>query len=262
MHPDDFEETAKALFRSMQTGESFSSVHRLRRADGEFRWHHVMGEPLRDPEGKIIQWYGLFVDIDERKKAEERLNETRAKLNKASRIAMVAERSASIAHELNQPLTQCLETHRQLDDGWTATPPKIQEATTSIDRIVRDAKAADQTMQNIRALFKRGSFESREASLAEVISEAVRLVEEDRNKQRVPVHCIFQDNLPRVFVDPVLIQEVFVNLISNAIEATESNPREPQVTIKAAALDDKEVAIQVIDNGPVSTIRRRSSTPS
>jgi C4-dicarboxylate-specific signal transduction histidine kinase len=88
-------------------------------------------------------------------------------------------------------------------------------------------------MQNIRALFKRESFERREASLAEVISEAVRLVEEDRNKQRVPVHCIFQDNLPRVFVDPVLIQEVFVNLISNAIEATESNPREPQVTIKA-----------------------------
>jgi hypothetical protein len=69
VHPDDFEETAKAFFRSMQTGESFSSVHRLRRADGEFRSHHVMGEPLRDPEGKIIQWYGLSVDIDERKKA-------------------------------------------------------------------------------------------------------------------------------------------------------------------------------------------------
>lgn len=250
VHPDDLEETAKAFFRSMQTGESFSSVHRLRRADGEFRWHHVMGEPLRDPEGKIIPWYGLSVDIDERKKAEERLNETRAKLNEASRIAMVAELSASIAHELNQPLTSALGNAQAARRWRDATPPNIQEVTTSIDRIVRDAKAADQTMQNIRALFKRESFERREASLAEVISEAVRFVEGDRNKQRVPVHCIFQDNLPRVFVDPVLIQEVFVNLISNAIQATESNPREPQVTIKAAALDDKEVAIQVIDNGP------------
>jgi signal transduction histidine kinase len=163
---------------------------------------------------------------------------------------MVAELSASIAHELNQPLTSVLGNAQAARRWLDATPPNIQEVTTSLDRIVRDAKAADQTMQNIRALFKRESFERREASLAEVISEAVRLVEEDRNKQRVPVHCIFQDNLPRVFVDPVLIQEVFVNLISNSIEAMESNPRESQVTIKAAALDDKEVAIQVIDNGP------------
>jgi PAS domain S-box-containing protein len=70
LHPEDFEEIAKALFRSVQTGESLSVIHRLRRADGEYRWHHTRAEPLRDPEGQIIQWYGLSVDIDERKRAE------------------------------------------------------------------------------------------------------------------------------------------------------------------------------------------------
>jgi C4-dicarboxylate-specific signal transduction histidine kinase len=67
-----------------------------------------MGEPLRDPHGKIIQWYGLSIDIDERKRAEDHLRDTRIKLNRASKIATVAELSASIAHELNQPLTAVL----------------------------------------------------------------------------------------------------------------------------------------------------------
>ena len=250
LHPDDFEETAKAFFRSMQTGESFSSDHRLRRADGEYRWHHAMGEPLRDPEGKIIQWYGLSIDIDERKKAEDHLRETRAKLNEASRIAMVAELSASIAHELNQPLMSVLG-NAQAGKRWlVAAPPNLEEASASLDRIVRDAKAADQTMQNIRALFKRESFERKEAGLPEVMSEAVRLVQEDRNKRGVPVQCIFEENLPRVFVDPILIQEVFINLITNAIEALANVRREPQLTIRVAARDDKELAIEVIDNGP------------
>ena len=250
VHPDDFEDTAKAFFRAIQTGESFSSVHRLRRADGEYRWHHAMGEPLRDPHGKIIQWYGLSIDIDERKRAEDHLRETRAKLNKASRIAMVAELSASIAHELNQPLMSVL-ANAQASKRWlSTTPPNLEEAAVSIDRIVRDARAADQTMQNIRALFRRESFERKETSVPEMISEAVRLVQEDHNKRGVPVQCIFEEDLPRVSVDPILIQEVFINLLSNAIEAMETNPREPQVTIKAAISDEKEMAIEVIDNGP------------
>jgi PAS domain S-box-containing protein len=250
VHPDDFEDTAKAFFRSMQTGESYSLVHRLRRADGEYRWHHAMGEPLREPDGKIIQWYGLTIDIDERKKAEDHLRETRAKLNKASKIAMVAELSASIAHELNQPLMSVLGNAQASKRWLAATPPNLDETAASIDRIVRDARAADQTMQTIRALFRRQSFERREAGIPEMIREAVRLVQEDQNKRRIPIECMFKDDLPKVFVDPIQLQEVFINLIFNAIEAMENNPREPQVTIRAAMVADQKVAIEVIDNGP------------
>src|ERR1700733_4379556 len=71
LHPDDREETVKAFARAISSGESYRAIHRLRRADGEYRWHHAMGEPLRDPRGTIIQWYGLTIDIDERKRAED-----------------------------------------------------------------------------------------------------------------------------------------------------------------------------------------------
>jgi PAS domain S-box-containing protein len=87
IHPDDFPETASAFYHAIQTGTSYQVVHRLRRADGEFRWYHVRGEPLRDPQGRIIQWYGLSVDIDEAKKAEDRLRRSEAYLAEAQRLS-------------------------------------------------------------------------------------------------------------------------------------------------------------------------------
>jgi PAS domain S-box-containing protein len=82
-HPDDLPETAKAFYHAIQTGTSYQAVLRMRRADGEYRWYHARGEPLRDQEGRIIQWYGLSVDIDERKKAEEALRESEARARSA-----------------------------------------------------------------------------------------------------------------------------------------------------------------------------------
>jgi PAS domain S-box-containing protein len=86
LHPDDVAETAKALSRAFETGTTFQAVHRLRRADGRFRWHRSRGEPLRDQQGSIIQWYGLSVDIDEAKKAEDRLRRSEAYLAEAQRL--------------------------------------------------------------------------------------------------------------------------------------------------------------------------------
>jgi C4-dicarboxylate-specific signal transduction histidine kinase len=221
LHPADFEETAKAFYRSIQTGESHSAIHRRRRADGEYRWRHARGEPLCDPEGKIIQWYGHSIDIDERKRVEDRLRLTRAKLNRASRVATVAELSASIAHELNQPLMAVL-ANAQATKRWPAAePPNIEEAA-SVERVIRDSRGADATMQHIRALFRRDTFEQKEVDVAEILNEAVRLVQEDPGKRRVAVESQIGDELPKISVDPIQVQEVLTNLITNAMEAMEA----------------------------------------
>lgn len=154
IHPDDRVETTKAFFRAIHTGESYSAIYRLRRADGAHRWHHTRGEPLHDPYGKIIQWYGLSVDIDERKRAEDHLRDTRIKLTKASKIATVAELSASIAHELNQPL-MAVRGNAQAAKRWlTGLPPDLAKTNASIEQILKDIRSADETMQRIRALLK------------------------------------------------------------------------------------------------------------
>ena len=87
VHPDDLPETEKVISHSMECGISYQVVHRLRRADGEFRWHHTRGEPLRDSQGRIVQWYGVSVDIDEGKKAEDRLRRSEARLAEAQRLS-------------------------------------------------------------------------------------------------------------------------------------------------------------------------------
>jgi len=91
--------------KALASGSSYGVEYRFRRADGIYRWYLSRAEPLRDEDGQIAQWFGISVDVDERKRAEDQLRETRVKLARASRIATVAELSASIAHELNQPLT-------------------------------------------------------------------------------------------------------------------------------------------------------------
>ena len=250
IHPDDREETGKAFVRAIGTGESYSAINRLLRADGEYRWHHTMGEPLRDPQGKVIQWYGLSVDIDERKRAEDHLRDTRMKLSTASKIATVAELSASIAHELNQPLMAVLGNAQAAKRWLTASPPDLTKTNVSIDRILRDIRSADETMQHIRALFRRGSFEKKEASIPDIIGEAVRLVHEDPNKRGVLIDWYFDGHLPTVCVDLIQIQQVLCNLILNAVEAMEGSRIPALLKVRAAVTDQNEMLIQVIDSGP------------
>src|SRR5208337_1085315 len=86
-HPDDLSDTANAFSHAMETGTSYETLSRLRRADGEYRWHQVRAQPLRDRQGRIIQWYGLSVDIEERKQAEDRLRRSEAYLAEAQRLS-------------------------------------------------------------------------------------------------------------------------------------------------------------------------------
>ena len=87
LHPDDLPETAQAFYQAVQTGTSHEAVHRIRRSDGEYLWHHTRAEPLRDQQGRIVQWYGVSVDIDERKRAEERLRRSETYLAEAQRLS-------------------------------------------------------------------------------------------------------------------------------------------------------------------------------
>jgi PAS domain S-box-containing protein len=249
IHPDDLDETAEAFFRAIQTGESYNAVHRLRRADGEYRWHHVRSEPLRDPQGTIIQWYGISVDIDERKRAEDHLRDTRIKLGKASKIATVAELSASIAHQLNQPLMALLGNAQAAKRWLAANPPNLFETTASIERILRDIRLADETMQHIRALFKSEPYEKSDESVLDIIREPLRFVLEDPNKREVRIDWSIEGSLPPICVDRIQIQQVFINLISNAIEAADGSANTARILLRAFVTQENEVIVQVIDNG-------------
>lgn len=161
----------------------------------------------------------------------------------------MAELSASIVHQLKQPLTSMLANAGAAKRWLAAEPPNLPEAIASINRIAGDTRAAGETMDRILALFKQAPFDKREASLPDMMSEALRVILEDPNKREVPIEWHFDENLPKVCVDPRAIQEVFINLASNAMEAME-NTKSPLVEVRAAVTDRNEMLIQVIDNGP------------
>jgi PAS domain S-box-containing protein len=236
--------------QSVQLGIPYEDTYRMLANDGKYHWYLVRAEPFRDESESIINWYGMAVDIDEQKRAEDHLRETRIKLSKASRIATVAELSASIAHEINQPLMSVL-VNAQAGKRWLArNPPNLVETNASIDRILRDARGADETMQRIRTLFKREAFEKKDANIGDIVGKAVQLVQEDPNKRQIRIDTYLDERLPTVSVDPIQIQEVFINLISNATEATEDIGISPLVKVRAEVTDQSEMLVQVIDNGP------------
>ena len=249
-HPEEQEYVVKEFEKALATGSSYINEHRIRRADGIYRWHLSRAEPLLDGDGQIVQWFGVAIDIDERRRAEDHLRETRGKLERASRVATVAELSASIAHELNQPLTAVMANAQAARRWLSNTPPNFGEVMTSIERVLRAGRVADERMQHIRALFKQQPLRKKHAWPSQIIREAIRFVHEDAKRVEIPIEVQIGGHLPPIVVEQIQIQEVLINLISNGIEAMESNARPPRLMIRATFVYESELLIEVIDNGP------------
>ena len=206
---------------SVGTGKTFACRYRLRRADGVFRWVDGRGEALRDDEGRVLQWYCVTVDVDDATRTEDALRSTLDRLARASQAASLAEMSASIAHEVNQPLAAVVTNSSACRQWLSAEPPNLQRALVVIDRVVRDATSAAQVVNRTRALFKRGGLIKVRLNLTEVISEVLRLVNDEATARAVSFQTDLQNNLPLIVADRTQMQQVLVNLLRNGIDAME-----------------------------------------
>ncbi|MFM0369560.1 PAS domain-containing protein [Paraburkholderia aspalathi] len=252
IHPDDWESVIQKWTQDVQTGEHHTNVFRMchmRREDAQYRWYQVRAEAMRDADGNIVQWYGLNIDIDEQKCAEDSLRKVQTQLTRATQIATVAELSASIAHELNQPLTSVIANAYACRRWLAANPPNLDEARSSVEAILRDGHAADETMLSIRTLFKRESLKKSQFSIPDMVRDAVRLLKEDPTMRDAAITLEFPSNFPDANVDQIQIQQVLINLMSNAIEATENTGRTPKIGITGNVVDELLVTVEISDNG-------------
>ena len=249
IHPDDLDRFTSTWRDALRAGQYHEMEFRCRRADGTYRWFLSRSLPLRGDAGEIIKWYGVLFDIEDRRQAEDHLKDARLKLANASRAATVAELSASIAHQLNQPL-MAITGNAQAARRWlTASPPNDMEVSMSIDSILRDVRGADRTIQHIRALFKHEPYEKTEEHVLDILQDSVHFVDEDPNRRAVLINWSIEDHLPSIRVDRIQTQQVFINLISNAIEATVDSVHTAEVLLRAFRTPEHEVIVQVVDNG-------------
>ena len=246
-HPDEIDQQLLSAAANI-AATAFQNARLI----GELRSAHEALSAREQELSKARDELEIMVEerTSELRRSEREFRDARVKLNRATRIATVAELSASIAHELNQPLAAVYANAQAARRWLSANPPNLPETTSSIDRIMRDAHAADDVVQRVRALFKRESFDKRDVNLPEMLNEAVRFVREDPKKRDVAIDWRFDENLPTVSADRTQMQQVFINLISNAIEAMEGGQTAPRVMVRASAADHDQVLIRVIDNGP------------
>jgi hypothetical protein len=249
IHPEEREAAAKHCLEALASGSHFEAEHRIRRVDGLYRWHLRRAEPLRNEDGQIIQWFGVDLDIDDQKRAEERTRELRTNVSDTSRTSMGAEISASIAHEINQPLTSVLVNAQACARWLRVVPPKVEEAVASVERIVRDARAVDAVMRNIRLLFKGQPAVKSPCNMVDLIKDAVSLVKEDVNNRFTGIECDFEKPVFMVLADRYQIQQVIMNLVRNAFEAMQGSGRLPSLRIHMLRTADGQVLTEFIDNG-------------
>jgi signal transduction histidine kinase len=121
---------------------------------------------------------------------------------------------------------------------------------TSIERVLRDGRVSAERMQHVRALFKQQPLRKKHAWPSQIIREAIRFVHEDAKRDEISIDVQIAGDLPPIVVEQIQIQEVLINLISNGIEAMENNARPPHLIIRAALVNESELLIEVIDNGP------------
>jgi C4-dicarboxylate-specific signal transduction histidine kinase len=181
--------------------------------------HHDRGEPLRDREGQTIQWYGQSIDIDEAKKAEASLQTVQAELARVSRLTTLGQLTASIAHEVTQPIASSRNNARAALNFLDQQPPDLTEVKEALECAVADADRAGDIIERFREQIKKAHPRKDRFDLNKAINEVIVLARSAITENEVSVQTRFTEGSLPVQGDRVQVQQVILNLILNAVEA-------------------------------------------
>jgi PAS domain S-box-containing protein len=228
IHPEDrfcFEEI---LNRAVRDKSDFEYDYRIVLPDRSIKFLRSVGQALVNPSGEL-EFIGTVMDITERKRAEEALQKAQAELAQVARVATLGELTASIAHEINQPLAAVV-TNANASLRWLSRDsPNLDEACEAIRRIIRDGNRAGEVISRMRALFKKASAAKERLDINEAIEEVVILAQSEVRRNRVSLQTQLANDLPLILGDRIQLQQVILNLLINAIQAmsgVDEGPRE------------------------------------
>jgi PAS domain S-box-containing protein len=248
-HPEDEQMFREAWQLSLASGDTLEGEWRVRGANGTHRWFLIRSVPQRTADGQVERWYGTHIDTEERRRAEQALVQAQLELSSLSHRLGMGELAASIAHELNQPLT-AVTTHAYACWEWLhATPANLERASSTAEKIVEESKRASDVVARVRALFRKEINSRRFVNLNKLIQDLVRLLHDDAIRRRVSIHIELDPTLPQVTADPIQIQQVLLNLATNGMDAMMSRSVRRNLVIRSHRNGTEEVEIQVMDGG-------------
>src|SRR6201993_5203567 len=247
---------ASILVRKLFHSNAFSTPfiqrinYRICRADdGEIRFFRSLGH--HHPSGEMADYVGTTMDITEQKHAEqerERLRQLEADLAHINRINMMGELAAALAHEIKQPIAAAITNANALSRWLAHDPPDLERVRAAATRIEQEGNRAADVINNLRSFYKKGAPPEREiVDVKEIIQEMIVLLSDEAVRHSIRIHSEIDAETPSILADRVQLQQVFMNLMLNAIEAMKDAGGE--MTISSSLSPEGHLLISISDTG-------------
>jgi C4-dicarboxylate-specific signal transduction histidine kinase len=216
--------------------------------DGSIKHIHVVAHPLGEASGPL-EYVGALMDVTAEKRAQEALQQAQAELAHVTRVTTLGELTASIAHEVNQPLAAII-TNGEACLRWLGNKtPNLEEARGAVERMIRDGNRAGEVIQRLRALTRKTDPQNAPLDINDVIHDVVGLVQREVSSHRVRLRLDLDSGLDPVLGDRVQLQQVIINLIVNSVEAMANVAERRELMIRVREHDPAHVLVAVQDSG-------------
>ena len=250
VHPDDLTNLLQLLNAVVPARKPFTTEYRLKRADGEYRWVIESGVPRYTGAGEFAGYIGSNIDVTDRKRLEEereRIWQLQADLAHRNRVETVGELTASLAHEINQPIAAAAVNARACMEWLRRDVPNLPEAREAASDLMTDVTRVADIIDRVRSLYRRGTPQRELVEVNEIIREMIVLLNDTANRSSISIRTEFDPMLPTTKADRVQLQQVLMNLMLNGIEAMKGVGGELVVTSKRT--DGGQLLISVRDSG-------------
>jgi PAS domain S-box-containing protein len=250
IHAEDRDKFKRAGDRTFFDKANCDVEFRVVKPDGTVKHVHGIGHPVLSPDGELVQIVGTMVDITARKRAEEardRLRQLEADLVHINRVSTMGELTASLAHEIKQPIGAAVTNAQACLRLLDRKRPDVPEAREAALEMVKDARRAADIIDRVRTLYQKGSSQLDVVDVNELIREMVVVLHNEANRHSIAIHMDLAEGLPALMADRVQLQQALMNLMLNGIEAIRDSTG--QLGIKSQLAEDDQVLISVTDTG-------------
>ena len=247
IHPDDRALVKSTVDLASKEGKNIDLEHRLLMPEGSIKNIHVLAHVALDEAGKL-EFNGAVMDITAAKRAEEELHKARTELAHVARVTTLGELTASIAHEVNQPLSGIMTRASAALRWLSGESPNVEKARETLRQIVEATHRASDVVGSVRAMFNKDTLDKSAVDINKLINSVLGLVYFDLRQNSIESQIHLGEAVPSVIGSEVQLQQVILNLIMNAIESMSAV--EPRVlTIKSESNGDDKIRISVADTG-------------
>jgi C4-dicarboxylate-specific signal transduction histidine kinase len=249
-HPEDRAVVRQFLERVTDEGKDWDFEHRLLTPDGSIKYVHAVARATNN-ELSALEFVGAVMDVTATRRADEELHQTRAQLTHFARLTTLGELTASIAHEVNQPLSGVINSGNAGLRWLNSQPPNIEKARQSVDRIIRDAGRASQVVARVRDLAKKALPHKGWLNINEVVEEIISLTRREVRQNQVWLSTQLSTDVQLILADRIQLQQVILNLIINAVEALSAvTDRRRELQLTTATDNSGGVILTIADSGP------------